>query len=138
MPRGVPVGTLAIGESGATNAAILAASILAAADRYPEIETGLKQMRASQTSAVTNEPVLAHPVASSSSAAPSSFSSASLGTSTTSLSALCAGISGSLTHPALSQEWSSKALPRGSGLCVLVVCVVVCACALCELQRELL
>jgi phosphoribosylcarboxyaminoimidazole (NCAIR) mutase len=30
MPRGIPVGTLAIGDSGAANAAILAASILAA------------------------------------------------------------------------------------------------------------
>ena len=33
MPRGVPVGTFAIGEPGAANAAILAASILALSDR---------------------------------------------------------------------------------------------------------
>ena len=33
MPAGVPVGTLAIGEAGATNAGLLAAQILALADR---------------------------------------------------------------------------------------------------------
>lgn len=50
MPAGVPVGTLAIGEAGATNAALLAAAILALAD--PEIETALELYRAEQTAAV--------------------------------------------------------------------------------------
>ncbi len=54
MPRGVPVGTLAIGRSGAVNAALLAASILS--NKYPEIRETLDEYRASQT-----ERVLSHP-----------------------------------------------------------------------------
>ena len=43
MPRGVPVATLAVGKWGATNAAILAAQILALSD--PEIKKRLKVYR---------------------------------------------------------------------------------------------
>jgi 5-(carboxyamino)imidazole ribonucleotide mutase len=43
MPRGVPVGTLAIGKPGAENAALLAASIVAA--RYPELRDKLRARR---------------------------------------------------------------------------------------------
>src|SRR5205814_785715 len=44
MPRGVPVGTLAIGPAGAANAALLAAAILARS--YPEIRQALADYRA--------------------------------------------------------------------------------------------
>ncbi len=54
MPRGVPVGTLAIGPSGAANAAILAAAILAR--RYPEIREALAEFRRLQTEAVGDNP----------------------------------------------------------------------------------
>ncbi len=47
MPAGVPVATLAIGKAGATNAGILAASILAA--DYPAIADKLRAFRAAQT-----------------------------------------------------------------------------------------
>lgn len=47
MPAGIPVATTAIGNAGATNAALLAAAILA--PRYPEIRTALAQFRAEQT-----------------------------------------------------------------------------------------
>ena len=50
MPAGIPVGTLAIGDAGAKNAALLAASILAPA--YPAIEEALKAFRAKQTETV--------------------------------------------------------------------------------------
>ena len=50
MPAGIPVGTLAIGNAGATNAALLAASILG--NKYPEIRTRLNEWRARQTDAV--------------------------------------------------------------------------------------
>jgi 5-(carboxyamino)imidazole ribonucleotide mutase len=50
MPAGVPVGTLAIGESGATNAALLAAAVLSLSDR--ELETRLEAYRREQTEAV--------------------------------------------------------------------------------------
>lgn len=50
MPAGVPVGTLAIGRAGAVNAALLAASILAA--RYPQIKGALRAFRRQQTQAV--------------------------------------------------------------------------------------
>jgi 5-(carboxyamino)imidazole ribonucleotide mutase len=50
MPAGVPVGTLAIGEAGATNAALLAAAVLALSD--PEIEDRLETLRREQTEAV--------------------------------------------------------------------------------------
>jgi 5-(carboxyamino)imidazole ribonucleotide mutase len=50
MPAGVPVGTLAIGEAGAKNAALLAVSILAIS--RPDLRTRLHQFRDSQTAAV--------------------------------------------------------------------------------------
>jgi 5-(carboxyamino)imidazole ribonucleotide mutase len=55
MPRGVPVGTLAIGASGAANAAILAAAILG--QKYPEIREALARFRQAQTDAVGELPV---------------------------------------------------------------------------------
>jgi 5-(carboxyamino)imidazole ribonucleotide mutase len=54
MPAGVPVGTLAIGEAGATNAALLAAAVLALAD--PEVAAALDAYRARQTAAVPEFP----------------------------------------------------------------------------------
>lgn len=50
MPGGVPVGTLAIGSSGAKNAALLAASILALSDN--KIQKKLEAFRKKQTDAV--------------------------------------------------------------------------------------
>lgn len=50
MPGGIPVGTLAIGPSGAKNAGLLAAAILAL--KYPEIKKALKEYRAKQTKKV--------------------------------------------------------------------------------------
>jgi 5-(carboxyamino)imidazole ribonucleotide mutase len=47
MPKGVPVGTLAIGEAGAANAGILAASIVALQDK--SVAEKLEQFRAKQT-----------------------------------------------------------------------------------------
>ncbi len=55
MPAGVPVGTLAIGRAGATNAALLAASILALHDE--DVRTALDDYRIRQTDAVAMEPV---------------------------------------------------------------------------------
>jgi 5-(carboxyamino)imidazole ribonucleotide mutase len=49
MPAGIPVGTLAIGESGARNAALLAAAMLATAD--PELRERLRAFRAEQAEA---------------------------------------------------------------------------------------
>lgn len=54
MPAGIPVGTLAIGQAGATNAALLAAAILA--NKYPRVREALDRFRAEQTAGV-----LAHP-----------------------------------------------------------------------------
>jgi len=54
MPGGVPVGTLAIGKSGAKNAALLAASILALSDS--KIAAALKDWRAAQTASVALNP----------------------------------------------------------------------------------
>ncbi|OYV34449.1 MAG: 5-(carboxyamino)imidazole ribonucleotide mutase [Acidocella sp. 20-61-6] len=54
MPGGIPVGTLAIGAAGATNAAILAASILALSD--PALAERLRALRAEQTDAVPELP----------------------------------------------------------------------------------
>ena len=54
MPAGVPVGTLAIGEPGATNAGLLAAQILALSD--PALASRLDAWRAAQTAAVASEP----------------------------------------------------------------------------------
>ena len=50
MPGGIPVGTLAIGNSGATNAALLAAAILA--NKYPPVREALRRYREAQTQAV--------------------------------------------------------------------------------------
>src|SRR3982751_1319026 len=47
MPKGIPVGTLAIGEPGAVNAALLAASIVGA--RHPEVRDRLRAWRAART-----------------------------------------------------------------------------------------
>jgi 5-(carboxyamino)imidazole ribonucleotide mutase len=54
MPAGVPVGTLAIGEAGAKNAAILAAAILANSD--DKLAERLEEFRTTQTSAVKDSP----------------------------------------------------------------------------------
>lgn len=54
MPAGIPVGTLAIGPAGATNAALLAAAILA--NKYPAFDTALEAYRAAQTAAVLEKP----------------------------------------------------------------------------------
>ncbi len=54
MPAGVPVGTLAIGNAGATNAALFAAEILGAA--HPEIREALRRFREEQTRAVLEKP----------------------------------------------------------------------------------
>ncbi len=53
MPRGVPVGTLAIGKPGAANAALLAAAICAA--KRPELRERLRAWRASRTAEVMEE-----------------------------------------------------------------------------------
>ena len=55
MPGGIPVGTLAIGAAGATNAALLAASILALAD--PALSERLVAWRTAQTASVAERPV---------------------------------------------------------------------------------
>ncbi|MDE2240668.1 MAG: 5-(carboxyamino)imidazole ribonucleotide mutase [Rhodospirillales bacterium] len=55
MPGGVPVGTLAIGKPGATNAGLLAASILALSD--PALRDRVAALRAEQTASVPEEPV---------------------------------------------------------------------------------
>ena len=54
MPAGIPVGTLAIGEAGATNAGLLAAAILATAD--PALAERLRAFRAEQTASVAETP----------------------------------------------------------------------------------
>ena len=54
MPAGIPVGTLAIGEAGATNAGLLAAAILATSD--PALAARLKAFRAAQTDSVAERP----------------------------------------------------------------------------------
>ena len=54
MPKGIPVGTLAIGEAGATNAGLLAAAILATTD--PALAERLDAYRAAQTAAVAETP----------------------------------------------------------------------------------
>jgi 5-(carboxyamino)imidazole ribonucleotide mutase len=54
MPAGIPVATLAIGKAGATNAALLAASILA--NKYPEVSEKLEAFRAKQTETVLGNP----------------------------------------------------------------------------------
>ena len=54
MPKGIPVGTLAIGKEGAINAALLAASIIANND--PKIKRKLKSWRLSQSKSVKKNP----------------------------------------------------------------------------------
>jgi 5-(carboxyamino)imidazole ribonucleotide mutase len=54
MPGGIPVGTLAIGKAGATNAALLAAAILG--NKHPEIREALRKFRESQTAKVLATP----------------------------------------------------------------------------------
>jgi 5-(carboxyamino)imidazole ribonucleotide mutase len=53
MPAGVPVGTLAIGQAGATNAALLAVAILA--NHRPDLREKLRQFRAEQTAKVLKD-----------------------------------------------------------------------------------
>ena len=55
MPAGVPVGTLAIGEGGATNAGLLAAAILALGDEA--LSRRLQAWRAARTAAIAEVPV---------------------------------------------------------------------------------
>ncbi|MEP1934104.1 MAG: 5-(carboxyamino)imidazole ribonucleotide mutase [Roseibium sp.] len=55
MPGGIPVGTLAIGKAGATNAGLLAGAVLALSDMA--IETALDKYRTERTAAVTEFPV---------------------------------------------------------------------------------
>ncbi len=54
MPGGVPVGTLAIGEAGAKNAAILAAEIVG--NVQPKVREALRAWRQAQTETVLNNP----------------------------------------------------------------------------------
>ena len=54
MPRGIPVGTLAVGEDGAINAALLAASIIGNIDN--KVKKNLKQFRLNQTRSVKKRP----------------------------------------------------------------------------------
>ena len=54
MPKGVPVGTLAIGEDGAINAALLAASIIGLSDLT--VKKKLNQFRLSQSKSVKKKP----------------------------------------------------------------------------------
>ena len=54
MPKGIPVGTLAIGEDGAINAALLAASILS--NNNQKIKNKFKRWRLSQTKSVKKNP----------------------------------------------------------------------------------
>ena len=54
MPKGIPVGTLAIGEDGAINAALLAASIIA--NNNPTIKKNLNNLRLLQTKSIKKKP----------------------------------------------------------------------------------
>ena len=54
MPKGIPVGTLAIGEDGAINAALLAASIIA--NNNPIVKKKLNNWRLSQTRSIKKIP----------------------------------------------------------------------------------
>jgi len=53
MPAGIPVGTLAIGPAGATNAALLAAAILG--NKYPAVRKALAERREAQTAKVLKD-----------------------------------------------------------------------------------
>ncbi|WP_097460216.1 5-(carboxyamino)imidazole ribonucleotide mutase [Mangrovitalea sediminis] len=59
MPGGVPVGTLAIGRAGATNAGLLAAEIVALSN--PAVRTAVQAFRAEQTQSVLDNPDPAAP-----------------------------------------------------------------------------
>ena len=54
MPKGIPVGTLAIGEDGVFNAALLAASIIA--HNSPSVKKNLRNWRIAQTKSVKKNP----------------------------------------------------------------------------------
>lgn len=54
MPKGIPVGSVAIGKDGAINAALYAASILAISDK--NIKSKLKKLRSKQTKSVKKKP----------------------------------------------------------------------------------
>jgi 5-(carboxyamino)imidazole ribonucleotide mutase len=54
MPKGIPVGTLAIGEDGAINAALLAASIIG--NLNSKVKNRLNQFRLSQTKSIKKKP----------------------------------------------------------------------------------
>ena len=54
MPKGIPVGTLAIGEDGAINAGLLAASIISNND--PKVKKRLNKWRISQTKSIKKTP----------------------------------------------------------------------------------
>tara|TARA_B100001540_G_C15416345_1_gene465646 strand:+ start:17 stop:508 length:492 start_codon:yes stop_codon:yes gene_type:complete len=54
MPKGIPVGTVAIGEDGATNAALLAASIIAIGNK--DVRNRLNSLRDKQTRSVKKKP----------------------------------------------------------------------------------
>ena len=54
MPKGIPVGTLAIGEDGAINAALLAASIISLSDE--KLKKNLNKWRIKQSSSVKKKP----------------------------------------------------------------------------------
>jgi 5-(carboxyamino)imidazole ribonucleotide mutase len=54
MPAGIPVGTLAIGKAGATNAGLLAAAILGG--KYPEVRQALHAFRQARTQSVLERP----------------------------------------------------------------------------------
>ncbi|MEO1088299.1 MAG: AIR carboxylase family protein, partial [Acidobacteriota bacterium] len=54
MPAGVPVGTVAIGRSGAVNAALLAARMLGAS--HPEIREAVRRFAEAQTARVLDRP----------------------------------------------------------------------------------
>ena len=56
MPAGIPVGTLAIGQAGATNAALLAIAILA--NSRPELRAKLRAFREEQTAKVLGDALL--------------------------------------------------------------------------------
>jgi 5-(carboxyamino)imidazole ribonucleotide mutase len=54
MPKGIPVGTLAIGEDGAINAALLAASIISNTDK--SVKKRLNQFRLKQSKLIKKKP----------------------------------------------------------------------------------
>ena len=54
MPKGIPVGTLAIGKDGAINAALLASSIISL--NNPKIKLNLKSWRTTQTKSIKKNP----------------------------------------------------------------------------------